>query len=73
MVLGKLPVPGRPAGLDSGDGARAYCACGGGSLDVFAPVSHFSFFLPLWETVRYRLKYCLKAVTPKTANQILPH
>ena len=28
MVLGKLPVPERPAGLDSG-GARAYCACGG--------------------------------------------
>ena len=28
MVLGKLPVPGRPAGFDSG-GARAYCACGG--------------------------------------------
>ena len=28
IVLGKLPVPGRPAGLDSG-GARAYCTCGG--------------------------------------------
>ena len=27
-MLGKLPIPGRPAGLDSG-GARAYCACGG--------------------------------------------
>ena len=27
MVLGKLPVPGGPAGLDSG-GVRAYCACG---------------------------------------------
>ena len=25
MVLGKLPVSGRPAGLDIG-GARAYCA-----------------------------------------------
>ena len=43
---GKLPVPGRPAGLDSG-GTRAYCACGGcgwGCLDVFARVYHFSFF-----------------------------
>ena len=28
MVLGKLPVPGHPSGLDSGR-ARAYCACGG--------------------------------------------
>ena len=26
MVLGKLPVPGRPTDLDRG-GARAYCAC----------------------------------------------
>ena len=45
-MLGKLPAPERPAGLDSG-GARPYCACGwcgGGCLDVFAPVCHFSFF-----------------------------
>ena len=26
MVLGKLPVPGRPTYLDN-SGARAYCAC----------------------------------------------
>ena len=26
MVLGKLPVPGRPTNLDD-SGARAYCAC----------------------------------------------
>ena len=46
MVLCKLPVPGRPAGLGS-NGARAYGACGGcgwGLLDVFAPVCHFSSF-----------------------------
>ena len=46
MVLCKLPVPGRPAGLDSG-GARANCACDGvdgGCLDVFAPVFRFSSF-----------------------------
>ena len=46
MVLGKLPVPGRPAGSDSG-GARAYCACGGcrwGFFGRFAPVYHFSSF-----------------------------
>ena len=28
MVLGKLPVLGRPTNLDN-SGARAYCACGG--------------------------------------------
>ena len=49
MVLGKLPVPGRPAGLDS-DRVRAYCACGGCGwfffffLDDCAPVYHFSSF-----------------------------
>ena len=31
MVLGKLPVPGRPAGLGSG-GARTYCPCRGCGL-----------------------------------------
>ena len=39
MVLGKLSVPGCPAGLSSG-GARAYCVCGGcrwGCLDVLLP------------------------------------
>ena len=53
MVLGKLPVPGCPAGLDSG-GARNYYACNG-CLDAFT-----LFFLPLWKTARYRLKYSFK-------------
>ena len=46
MVLCKLPVPGRPAGLDSG-GARANCACDGcgfGLFGRFAPVFRFSSF-----------------------------
>ena len=48
MVLGKLPVPGRPAYLDL-NRARAFCACsrcggGGGCLDIFSIVHHFSFF-----------------------------
>ena len=50
MVLGKLPVPGRAANLDSG-GARAYCACGGcglGSSDAFAPVYYFSSLSLSW-------------------------
>ena len=32
----------------------------GGCLDIFSLVYLFSFFLRLWETARYRLKYCLK-------------
>ena len=37
MVLGKLPVPGRPTYLDDSR-ARAYCACSGcgwGSFEQF--------------------------------------
>ena len=34
---------------------------GGGCLDIFTLVYHFSFLSPsLRETARYRLKYCLK-------------
>ena len=34
---------------------------GGGCLDMFPLIYHFSFLSPsLWETARYRLKYCLK-------------
>ena len=65
MVLGKLPVPGHPVGLDSGvgEGARAYCiclGCGWGLFGLFCSCLSFLFFLPHWETARYRLKYCLK-------------
>ena len=63
MVLGKLPVPGRPTYLDYSR-ARAYCACGGcgwGLFGHFSLIYHLSFLSPsLWETARYRLKYCLK-------------
>ena len=68
MVLGKLLVPGRPTNLDNSR-ARAYCACtrcGRGCLDIFLSSIFFLFFLPLWETARYRLKYCLKGpLNPK--------
>ena len=34
---------------------------GGGCLDIFSLVYHFSFLSPsLWEMVQYRLKYSLK-------------
>ena len=50
MVLGKLPVLGRPTNLDKCR-ARAYCACSEcvwGCLDIISLVYHFSFlFLPL--------------------------
>ena len=40
---------------------------GGGCLDIFTLVYHFFFLSPtLWETARYRLKYCLKGpLSPK--------
>ena len=59
MALGKLPVPGRPTNLNYSR-ARASCAyvigAGGGCLDIFLS----SIISSLWETARYRLKYCLK-------------
>ena len=68
MVLGKLPVPGRPSSLDYSR-AGAYCTC----LDIFSLVYHFSLLFPcLWNTVRYRLIILSqRVVKPKTTNQLL--
>ena len=42
---------------------------GGGCLDIFSLIYQFSFLSPsLWETARYRLKYCLKGPL-STPNQ----
>ena len=40
---------------------------GGGCLDIFSLLYHFSFLSPsLWETARYKLKYCHKGpLSPK--------
>ena len=59
MVLGKLPVPGRPTILITvGQGPIALAVgAGGGGLDIFTLIYPFC---SLWETARYRLKYCLK-------------
>ena len=69
MVLGKLPVPGRPAvWIRVGQGPTALAVgAGGGCLDIFTLIYHFSPLSPsLWETARYRLKYCLKGpLNPK--------
>ena len=69
MVLGKLPVPGRPTiwiTVEQGPIALAVGA-GGGCLDIFTLLYPFSTLSPsLWETARYRLKYCLKGpLNPK--------
>ena len=69
MVLGKLPVPGRPTiWITVGQGPTALAVgAGGGCLDIFSLIYPFSPLSPsLWETARYRLKYCLKGpLNPK--------
>ena len=63
MVLGKLPVPGRPTiWISVGQGPTALAVgAGGGCLDIFTLIYPFSPLSPsLWGTARYRLKYCLK-------------
>ena len=75
MVLGKLPVPGRPTILITvGQGPIALAVgAGGGGLDIFTLIYPFSPLSPsLWETARYRLKYCLKGpLSPKQpTNQL---
>ena len=63
MVLGKLPVPGRPTiWIIVGQGPIVLAVGAGGvCLDIFSLIYHFSFLSPsLWEKARYRLKYCLK-------------
>ena len=53
-------VQQRPAVLAMG--------AGGGCLDIFSLVYHFSLLSPsVWETAQYRLKYCLKG--PLGPNQ----
>ena len=70
MVLGKLPVPRRPAvWMIVGQGPIAL-AVGAGVGGLFGHVVLLYPFSPLspslWETVRYRLKYCLKGpLNPK--------
>ena len=69
MVLGKLPVPRRPTiWMIVGQGPIALAVgAGGGYLDIFTLLYLFSSLSPsLWETARYRLKYCLKGpLNPK--------
>ena len=62
MVLGKLPVTGRPTILMIvGQGPAALAVSAGGVVLTFLLSSILSPLPPsLWETDRYRLNYCLK-------------
>ena len=76
MVLGKLPVPGRPTiWITVGQGPTALAVgAGGDCLDIFTLIyPFFPHSSSLWETARYRLKYCLKGpLNPKPTNQPNP-
>ena len=76
MVLGKLPVPGRPTiWITVGQGPTALAVgAGGGCLDIFTLIYPISPLSPsLWETARYRLKYCLKGpLNPKQPTNLGP-
>ena len=74
MVLGKLPVPGRPTDLIRvGQGPTALAVgAGRGCFGHF--YSRLSFlFLPLSGMARYGLKYCLKGPlsTKQPTNRII--
>ena len=63
MVLGELPVPGRPTiWMIVGLGPIVLAVgAGGGCLDIFTLLCPFSPLSPsLWEMARYRLKYYVK-------------
>ena len=73
MVLGKLPVPGRPSNL-ADSRARAYCACSGwGLFGHFYPHLSFlsSFSLSLGDSPIQTEILSLRTVKPKTTNQLL--
>ena len=76
MVLGKLPVPGRPTILiTAGQGPIALAVGAGGVVWTFLLSSILSPLSPsLWETARYILKYCLKGpLNPKQPTNQLAH
>ena len=67
MVLGKLPLPGRPTNwIIAGQGPTALAVGAGGMVRTF--FSHLSFlFHSLSGGGGYRLQYCLKG--PLNTNQ----
>ena len=69
MVLGKLPVLGRPIiWITVGQGPTALAVgAGWGCLDILISSILSPLSPPLWEMALYRLKYCLKG--PLNPNQ----
>ena len=71
-----ISVPGRPTiWMIVGQGPIVLAVgAGGGCLDIFTLIYPFFPLSPsLWETARYRLKYCLKGpLNPKSTNQPTP-
>ena len=68
LVLGKFSMPGRPTNWKIvGQWPIALAVGAVGVVRTFFLSSiFFLFFLPLWQTARYRLKYCLKgSLNPK--------
>ena len=67
VLLVWIRVGQRPTALAVGKG--------GGCLDIFTLIYPLSSLSPsLWETTRYRLKYCLKgSLSPKPTNQPNQH
>ena len=56
-MLGELPVLGRPTNcIKEGQGPIVLAiGAGGGCLDIFSLIYHFSFLSPsLWEMARYK-------------------
>ena len=76
MVLEDLPVPGSPTTSENSR-EKAYCACSRCEWRLFALFVSRLLFLSssaLWETVRYRLKYCLKGpLNPKQPTHQVTH
>ena len=72
MVLGKLPVPGRPTILSTvGQGPIALAVgAGGGGLEIFTLIyPFFSFSLSLGDGPIWTEILSQRAVKPKTTNQ----
>ena len=73
MVLGKLPVPGRPTNLERVEQGPSVLAvgAGGGCLDIFSLVYHFSFSLSVVDGPISTEILSQRAVKPKQpTNQL---
>ena len=70
MVLGKLPVPGRPTNLERVGQGPSVLAVGAGRLDIFlSSIISLSFSLSLGDGPIKTEILSQRAVKPKTTNQ----